>query len=332
MARQLFFQRFIPLVQCAVVILAVGFSVAPTAAHGQDYPTKPIKLVVPFPPGGQTDALGRIIGKKLTDSWKQQVIVDNRPGANTIIGADLAARAAPDGYTLLLAIDSTLTMNQTLYRKLPYDPVKDFTPIVQAVTLPLALVTNPKLPANTLKEVIAHAKGNPGRLNYGAGTITTQLAGELFKSMANVNVIYVPYKGSAPTVQGLLGGEVDMVFDGIATALPHIKSGKLRPIAVTSDKRSPLMPDVPTMHEAGLSGYKVDVWLGLVAPKGTPEQVLAKLNTEVNKILADPEVKETLASLGMEPAGGSQEQFREVLRSDTAKWTKAIKEAGIRLD
>jgi tripartite-type tricarboxylate transporter receptor subunit TctC len=326
------YHRFVPLLQLAATVMALGISSSPVIAHAQDYPTKPIRLIVPFPPGGQTDALGRILGKKLGERWKQQVIIDNRPGGNTIIGADLAAKSPPDGYTLLLAIDSTLTMNQTLYRKLPYDPVKDFAPIVQAVTLPLALVVNQKIPATSLKDVIVAAKANPGSLNYGAGTITTQLAGELFKSMAGVNVVYVPYKGSAPTVQGLLGGEIEMIFDGIATALPHIKSGKLRPIAVTADKRSPLMPEVPTMEEAGLSGYKVDIWLGLVAPRGTPAPILTKLNAEVNRILAEPEVKETLGALGMEPAGGTQDRFKEVLKSDTTKWTKIINEAGIRLD
>jgi tripartite-type tricarboxylate transporter receptor subunit TctC len=231
----------------------------------QAYPNKSIRWIVPFPAGGPADAVARVIGRKLSETIGQQIIVDNRPGGNGIIAAEIVAQSPPDGYTLFQAIDSSLTMNQSLYSKLPYDPITGFTPITQLATLPLVLVVNPAVPAKTLKELVTLAKTRPGQLNYGSGAIAAQVAGELFKSTAQVDVVHVPYKGSAPQVQGLLGGEVHLSFDGISTTLPHIKAGKLRALAVTGDERHPRLPDIPTVAEAGFPELKIVLWHGLMA-------------------------------------------------------------------
>jgi tripartite-type tricarboxylate transporter receptor subunit TctC len=312
---------------CALAALGMA-----GASWAQSYPSKPIRLIVPFPAGGPADLVARVIGKELGDSLGQQVIIDNRGGGNTIIAAEIAARSAPDGYTLFQAIDSTLTMNQALYKKLPYDPIKDFAPVSQVASLPLLLVVNSSLPVNSVKDLTALAKSKTGGIYYAAGTLSSQLAGELLKSLVKVDMVHVPYKGSAPAVQGLLSGEVQTGFDVISTTSPHIKTGKLRPLAVTGEKRDPAMPNVPTVQEAGVPGFKVVLWHGIVVPTGTPPEIVRKLNTEINNILAKPGVKEKFATAGISATGSTPEQFASVIKSDSATWGKLIKETGIQLD
>jgi tripartite-type tricarboxylate transporter receptor subunit TctC len=314
-------------------ILAAGMLITSTSSvFAQAYPNKPIRWIVPFPAGGPADAVARVIGRKLSETIGQQIIVDNRPGGNGIIAAEIVAQSPPDGYTLFQAIDSSLTMNQSLYSKLPYDPINGFTPVTQLATLPLVLVVNPSVPAKTLKELVTLAKTRPGQLNYGSGAIAAQVAGELFKSTAQVDVVHVPYKGSAPQVQGLLGGEVQLSFDGISTTLPHIKAGKLRAIAVTGDERHPRLPDTPTVAEAGFPELKIVLWHGLMAPAGTPRDIVRKLNGEINKILKMPDVADKLSAVGIDAKGSSEDELATLIKIDSQKYAKVIKQAGIKLD
>ncbi len=268
------------------------------AAQAPAYPTKPIRLVVPFPPGGATDILAREVAKHLTEAWGQSVVVDNRPGAGGNIGSELVAKAAPDGYTLEMGTVGTHAINASLYSKMPYDHVKDFVPVILVAGVPNVLEVNPSVPVNSVQELIAYAKANPGKLNFassGAGT-SIHLSGELFKVMAGVQMTHVPYKGSAPALQDLLGGQVQLMFDNLPPSLPQIKAGKLRALAVTSTTRAPALPDVPTVAEAGLPGFEASSWFGVLAPAGTPPAIVAKLNAEIAKWLTSPEAKEKLAA------------------------------------
>ena len=305
-----------------------------TAASAQTYPTKPIRLVVPFPPGGATDILARDVAQKLTEAWGQQVIVDNRPGAGGNIGSELVAKAAPDGYTLEMGTVGTHAINASLYAKMPYDHVKDFAPVILVAGVPNVLVVNPALPANSVAELIAYAKANPGKLNFassGNGT-SIHLSGELFKFMAGVQMTHVPYKGSAPALQDLIGGQVQLMFDNLPPSLPQIKAGKLRALAVTSLARAPALPDVPTMAEAGLPGYEASSWFGVLAPAGTPPAIVAKLNAEIARWLATPEAKEKLSKQGANAAGGTPEDFAKHIAAETAKWAKVVKDSGAKID
>lgn len=314
-------------------ILAAGALFALTSTvSAQSYPNKPIRWIVPFPAGGPADAVARIITRRLTENIGQQIIVDNRPGGNSIIAAEIVAQSPPDGYTLFQAIDSALTMNQSLYSKLPYDPIGGFTPITQLATLPLVLVVNPAVQANSVKELVALSKARPGQLNYGSGAIAAQVAGELFKSTAQVDIVHVPYKGSAPQVQGLLGGEVQLSFDGISTTLPHINAGKLKPLAVTGDARHSRLLNTPTVAEAGFPALRIVLWHGLMAPAGTPQEIVKKLNTEVNKILAMPDVVDKLSAIGIDAKGSSAEELAALIKADSQKYARVIKQAGIKLD
>lgn len=312
------------------LILGAAFLAQPIAAQ-ESYPSRPIRLIVPAAPGGGTDYTARAIAQKLTESIGQTVIVDNRPGAAGNIGVDIAAKSSPDGYTLVMPITS-FPINPHLYSKLPFDTVKDFTPVVLASTAPLFLVVNPSVPAKSVSELISVAKAKPGQLNYansGSGT-TAHLAGELFKKMAGVDLVSIPYKGGGPAVLDLIAGRVQVYFSTIPAALTQVQAGKLRGIAVTTSKRVDLMPDVPTVAESGLPGFEVSGWFGIFAPTGTPRAVIARLNKEVNLVLRTPEIRQRFASQGLIPGGGTSEELGRFLRSELAKWGALIKEAGIK--
>ncbi len=308
--------------------LAAGIAFAQS-----DYPHKPIRIVVPVAPGGGTDYTARLIGRKLSEAWGQSVIVDNRPGAAGNLGVEIAAKAQPDGYTLVMPITS-FPINPSLYAKLPFDTVNDLSPIVLAASAPLLLVVNPSVAAKSVPELVALAKAKPGQLNYansGSGT-TAHLAGELFKRMAGVDIVSVAYRGGGPAVIDLIAGQVQMFFSTIPAALPQVKAGKLRALAVTSSKRVPELPDMPTTSESGLPGFEVVGWFGLFAPAGTPKPVKTRLNGEIVKILNIPETRERLSSHGLIPGGGTPEELGAFLKAEIAKWGKVIKEAGIRVE
>jgi tripartite-type tricarboxylate transporter receptor subunit TctC len=307
---------------------------APSIAQEPAYPSKPIRLVVPFPPGGATDILARNVAQRLTETWGQPVVVDNRPGAGGNIGSELVAKAAPDGYTLEMGTVGTHAINSSLYARMPYDHVKDFAPVILVAAVPNVLVVNPGVPVNSVQELIAYAKANPGKLNFassGSGT-SIHLSGELFKVMAGVQMTHVPYKGSAPALSDLLGGQVQLMFDNLPPSLPQIKAGKLRALAVTSATRAPALPDVPTIAESGLPGFEASSWFGVLAPAGTPPAIIAKLNAEIGKWLASPEAKEKLAAVGANGAGGTPEDFARHIQAETAKWAKVVKESGAKVD
>ena len=317
--------------RCAVGIF---FALVTALAHAQTYPTKPIRLVVPFPPGGATDILARDVAQKLTEAWGQSVIVDNRPGAGGNIGSELVAKSAPDGYTLEMGTVGTHAINASLYAKMPYDHVKDFTPVILVAGVPNVLVVNPAVPANSVAELVAYAKANPGKLNFassGNGT-SIHLSGELFKVMAGVQITHIPYKGSAQALQDLLAGQVQLMFDNLPPSLPQIKAGKLRALAVTSATRAPALPDVPTLAESGLPGFEASSWFGILAPAGTPAPIVAKLNAEVANWLATPEAKEKLLKQGANPAGGTPQDFAKHIAAETAKWAKVVKDSGAKID
>jgi len=315
---------------------AVAALLLMAAAHGasaQAWPVKPVKLVVPFPAGGPTDVLSRAMADKLGTALGQPVVIENKPGAGGAIGADFVAKSAPDGYTLVMATTSTHSIGPYL-AKLPYDPQKDFTPIVWVGNATNILVVPPSLGVNSVQELIALAKKDPGKLNYatsGVGTVV-HLTTEYFASEAGVKLTHVPYKGVQLSIPDLLSGQVSMLFDNIMTAQSHIKSGKLKALAISSPKRSPLVPDVPTMSEAGLVGFESVTWFGVFGPAGTPKAVVERLNMEVNKVLADPAIRERFALLGFEPAGGTPGEFAAVVQRDAAKWSKVIKDANVRAE
>jgi tripartite-type tricarboxylate transporter receptor subunit TctC len=305
-----------------------------TSIAAQGYPIKPIRFVVPYAPGGNTDILARLLGQKLSEAWGQQVIIDNRPGAAGTVGAELVARAPADGYTLIMGSFGNIIVANSLYKNLKYDPFRDFASIALVSLPPGILVENPAVPAQNVRELIAYAKSNPGRLNYGSpgSGAWNHLFFELFNASAGISIVHVPYKGIAPAVVDLLGGQVQLAISAFPTALPHIRSGKLRALAVTSAKRSGLMTDVPTVAESGLAGYEAAGWFGVLAPAGTPPAVVTKLNTEINRIFELPEIKASLASDGAEPAGGTPAQMTESARAANAKWSKLIRELNLRTE
>ena len=316
---------------CAVALLA---GAAPVAFAQSGYPSRSVRLVVPFPPGGTTDILARAAAQKLTEVLGQQVIVDNRPGAGGNIGAELVAHAPPDGYTLLMGTVGTHAINASLYSKMPYDHIKDFAPVILVAGVPNVLVVTPSLPVNSVQELIAYAKANPGKLNFassGNGT-SIHLSGELFKSLTGVTMTHVPYKGSALALTDLVGGQVQLMFDNLPSSLAFIKAGKLRALAVTSATRAAALPDVPTMVEAGVPGFEATAWFGILAPAGTPRDVVTRLNGEVAKWLASPEAREKLMAQGAIAAGGSPEDFAHHIAAETTKWAKVVKESGAKID
>ena len=288
-------------------------------------------MVVPFPAGGSTDIVGRTVAQKLSEMWGQPVVVDNRPGGGTVIGTEAVAKAAPDGYTLLVT-PAPFTVNATLLRKLPYDTLGDFAPITLLNTTPLVVVVNPGVPAKSIKELIALAKAKPGQLNFcssGTGG-SNHLAGELFNAMAGVKMVHIPYKGNAPALTDLVGGHVDVVFNGLTSALALIKGGKLRALAVTSLKRSSVLPDMPTLDELGLKGFEAVAWNGLGAPAKTPHEIITRISSDAARIVNSPELKERLKSEGSDPVGNTPEEYGAFLRDEVAKWAKVIKFADVK--
>jgi tripartite-type tricarboxylate transporter receptor subunit TctC len=312
----------------AFALLAAG------VAGAQSWPAKPIRWIVPFAPGGTTDILARTISDKLTIALGKPVIVENNPGAGGGVGAVQTAKAAPDGYTIMGGTISTHAINASLYKTLPYDPVKDFTPITLIARVPNLLVVNPDVPAKNVKELIALMKANPSKYTFASsGNGTSQhLSGELFKSMAGVDMQHIPYKGSPAALQDVVSGQVTMTFDNITTAWPLAKAGKLRALAVTTAKRSPIAPDVPTLAEAGLAGYEIGSWQGVFAPAGTPVDVVKRLNTEIVKIINMPDVREKLVGLGAEPVGNTPDEFAALVKSEVVKWAAVVKQSGARVD
>jgi tripartite-type tricarboxylate transporter receptor subunit TctC len=322
--------RFVARALCAL-LAAVSLAASPQST----YPNRPVRIVVPFPAAGTTDILAREVAQTLTQSTGQPFVVENRPGAGGNIGSDLVAKAAPDGYTLLMGTVGTHAINPSLYAKMPYDHVKDFVPIILVAGVPNVMEINPQLPVNSVQEFIAYAKANPGKINFassGSGT-SIHLSGELFKTMTGVQMTHVPYKGSAPALQDLVGGQVQVMFDNLPSSLALIKAGKVKPLAVTSAARSSALPDVPTVAESGLPGFEASSWFGLLAPAGPPKEVEAKINEIVAKWLATPEAKEKLAAQGAIVASGlAQEDFVKHIGNETAKWAKVVKESGAKVE
>jgi tripartite-type tricarboxylate transporter receptor subunit TctC len=310
------------------------FAVSAGTALADEYPSKPIRLVVPFAAAGTTDFLARAIAQKLGSNLGTSVVVDNRPGAGGNIGSDIVAKSEPDGYTLLLGTVGTHAINASLYKKMPYDTVKDFAPVTLVASVPNMVVVHPSVPAKSIKELIALAKAKPGSLSFGSSGSgsSIHLSGELFKSMAGVDMLHVPYKGSGPAVSDLIGGQINMMFDNMPSSLPHVKAGRLRAIAVTSGKRSPAMPDLPTVAEAGVPGYESVAWFGVLAPAGTPPALVKKLNAEIVKVLKSPDVAQRLASQGAEPVFNTPEEFSALIKTEMVKWAKVIKASGAQVD
>jgi tripartite-type tricarboxylate transporter receptor subunit TctC len=325
-----------PLFRTIVVVLAAAcasFAVT-SAADAQPYPTKTVRLVVPFPPGGSLDFAGRLIAQKLTEAWGQPVVVENKPGAGGNIGADLVAKAAPDGYTILLGALSTHAVNPSLYAKMPYDAVKDFAPITLIAVTPNVLVVNASSPVQNVKEFIAYTKANPGKLSFGSGSNGSagHLAGELYKVETGTDSVHIPYKGGAPATQALMAGDTQFMFDNLANAMAQVKGGKLRALAVTTAKRSSLAPELPTMAEAGLPGFDISTWYGLFAPAGTTAPIIAKWNADVTKILNAPDIRARFIADGAEPAPNTPEQFAQFIAAELTKYARIVKVSGAKVD
>jgi tripartite-type tricarboxylate transporter receptor subunit TctC len=319
-------------VRTILALVLTGMSALASAE--QAYPSKPIRLVVPFPPGGGTDIIARVVGNKLTETLKWTVIIDNRPGAGGNIGVDLVAKSKPDGYTLVLGQTSNLAVNPTLYAKLPYNPLKDFSPIGTVADAPLVLVVASSSPYKTLADVVAAARAKPGKVTLGTpgnGTVA-HLTGELFQKAAGIKLQHVPYKGSSQAITDLLGGSIEVFMSSVPTAQSQIKTGTMRALAVTSGQRAADLPSVPTINESGYKGFDARTWFGLLAPAGTPAPVIAKLNTEINKVLAMPEVRKKITVEGGNVMGGSPEQFGTLIQAEIPRWGQVVKESGAKID
>ena len=322
-----------PVKACLSLVAAAVLATAAGAVQAQNYPTKPVKIIVPFGAGGPADIYARAIAQRLSEPLGQQVIVEDRPGAGSALGTDVAAKSAPDGHTLLM-ISNTHTINETLNPKLPYNLLRDFAPITQVNVMPNVLVVSPSLPVNSVKDLIALAKSKPGKLNYassGPGT-PYHLAAELFKAMTQTFIVHIPHKASGEARASVLGGQVEMMFDSLPTTVQQIKSGKMKGLAITSIKRSPLLPDVPTVAEAGVPGYEADLWLGLVAPAGTPAAIINRLHDETVKILQRPDVRANFIQQGTEPIGSTPAQFAAMLKTDVERWGKVVRFSGARVE
>lgn len=317
-----------------LLTLAAVLAAQPLSLSAQSgYPSKPIRLLVPFPAGGATDLFARVLSQKLGEKMGQSMVVENRPGAGGTLGADLGAKAAPDGYTLLLTTSSTHSIGPALNPRLPYDAVRDFTPIVHLGNAPSIMLVPNSSPAKSVKEWIAHAKANPGKLNYassGPGTIV-QLTAELFKAQAGLFVVHIPYKGTALAIPDLASGKLDVLFDSLPTGLPHVRDGRLRALGVTSAKRTPLAPELPAIAET-LPGFESNTWFGLYGPKGLPAEIVAKVNQAANQALAEPDIKDRLTRLGIEGVGSTPAQFGQMVAQDAAKWKRIIAERKITTD
>jgi tripartite-type tricarboxylate transporter receptor subunit TctC len=315
------------------LVAALCFSIMPMLALAQAYPSKTVRVVVPYPPGGPTDIAARIVAQKLSENMRQSFVVENRPGATGMIGTDLVAKAAPDGYTLLVNA-SVQVIYPSLFAKMAFDPIKDFSPVTVLAQGPLVLLVNPDLPVKSVKDLVALAKSKPGKLQFGSSGngAATHLSAEAFKILAGVDMQHVTYKGSTPALTDVMGGHVQLMFDSMSSSLPFIKAGKLRALAVTTAVRSPAMPDLPTIAEAGVPGYDLSTWYGLWAPAGTPKDIVSKLSTEVAKILKTPDVRERLAALGSEPVGNSPDEFARFSHTEQVKWAKVVRESGAKVD
>ena len=315
------------------LVLALGLSFAAPAALAQAFPSKPIRIIIGFPPGSGGETQVRLVGQKLTEAWGQPIIVDARPGASGNIATELLVKSPPDGYTLQY-FPAALAINPSLFPKVPYDLTKDFTPIALLGTFPLVMVVNPGVPAKSVADVIAMAKAKPGALNYASigNASPPHLAGELFNQLAGVTLVHVPYKGSAPAQTDLIGGQVQLMFDTAVSAIPHVKAGRTRALAVTTKTRSRLLPDLPSLDEAGLKGYDLYGWGGIVAPAGVPADIAAKLNAEIVRALRQPDVAERLATLGSEPGGMGTQEFGRFILDEAAKWKKLVVSTGAKLD
>ncbi|HYC48121.1 MAG TPA: tripartite tricarboxylate transporter substrate binding protein [Burkholderiales bacterium] len=321
------------------ISIACGVAAALLAAHtggaiAQAYPTKPVRMIVPFPAGGATDIVGRLIAQKLTESWGQQVIVDNRGGAGGTIGSDAAAKSAPDGYTMIVGTSSTHAIAPSLYTKLAYDPVRDFAPVTLIANATILLAVHPSLPAKNVKELIGLARKQPNALSFassGNGGIS-HLVGEHFKSLAGIQMLHVPYKGDTPALADLVGGQVHLMFGTAVSFLPHVKAGRLNALAVTNAKRSPIAPNAPTVAESGLPGFEALQWFGVFVPAGTPREIIARLNGEIVKAVRLPDVRERMTSLGAEVVGSTPEQFAAFQKADMAKWAKVVKQSGAKIE
>ncbi len=316
-----------------LLLLALSAGIAHAQTAGVAYPVRPIRIVVPYPPGGFNDTLGRTLAAKFTEAWGQPSFVENKPGGNTLIGCDYVAKSAPDGYTLLV-VAFPFAVTPSLFKHMPYDTLKDFAPIILAASSPNLLVVNPQVPVKSVADLVALAKSKPDGLSYastGNGS-SNHISMELFKSLAGVQILHVPYKGSAPAVTDLLGGQVQVMFDNAPNVLPQVKAGRLRALATSGAKRTPLAPDLPTVAESGVPGYELEVWFGLVAPAGTPREIVEKLNAEVTTILAMPDVRERFLAQGVEPLGSTPAQFAEHIRAQMAKWGKVVREAGVKAE
>jgi tripartite-type tricarboxylate transporter receptor subunit TctC len=316
------------------VLALLFFLLTGIAAHGADYPVKTVRMVVPFAAGGSTDLLARNIAQRLNETWKQPVLVDNRPGGGGIVGSEVVMKSPPDGYTLLVGTVTTHAVSASLYSKLPFDPQRDFTPIIEWAHIPQMLSVHPSLPVRSVKDLVALAKARPGQLNYGtagAGS-ASHMAMALLESMAKIKMVHVPYKGTGPALTDLLGGHLGLMFDVIMTSLPHVQSGKLRPLGLSSLKRSAITPDVPTIAESGYPGFEAMVWFGQFAPANTPADVVRKINEDTARALQTPKMREIMASQGLEVVAGSPAEFSQRVANEIAKWRKVTQEAGIKLD
>jgi tripartite-type tricarboxylate transporter receptor subunit TctC len=321
--------KCISLLFAAAVLPLMG-----TAAHGQAYPTKPVRLVATSPPGGSQDFLARLLAQYLSPRLGQQMIVENRTGASGAIGIEHVAKAAPDGYTLLLGAAGPLTLVPVFNSRLPFDPVRDFAPITVLASGPFAVALHPSVPARSLKELIALAKGKPGVLNYGSsGTgASPHLAAELFKSMAGIDMVHIPYKGVGPALTDLLGGQIDLMFADVHLVMPHARSERLRALAVTGSTRSRVMPELPTVSESGIPDYAAGTWFGVLAPAGTPREIVDRLNGEIVKLLGGAELRKRLLTQGIEPGGNTPEEFAALVRNELDKWRKVAKTANIKIE
>lgn len=316
------------------IVAALSLLSAPVFASAADYPNKPIRVLVPYPPGGSTDGVARLVGQRLSAKLGQPVVVDNRPGASEAIAAGAVAKSPPDGYTLLFATMTGLSVNRSLYAKLSYDPAKDFAPIIQVTSIPSVVVVNPNVPVNKMSDLVAFLKSRPSSEGYasaGNGT-PSHLGMELYKRATNTNVVHVPYKGGAPALQDLMAGQVQIMMALAPEAMPLVKGGKLKALAITTSKRATAYPDLPTVAENGLPGFEMIFWQALVAPAGTPKDITAKLNKAVSEILAEPEIKRRLLEMDLESAGGTPEALEALMRTQAGKWKKVVLDAGIKLD
>ena len=318
--------------KAAVAFVLMLASIA--GLHAQSYPSRPLRAIVPIAPGGGTDTTGRLVLTRLGEVLGQQIVVDNRAGGGGTIGAMIAAKAAPDGYTFLFGSIATHAVNPAMYKKLPYDHIRDFTPVARIGTVPNVLVVHPALPVKTVAELLSHARANPGKINYGSAGIGSppHLSMELLKSMTGVNIVHIPYKGAGPALAELLGGQTQVMCTSLAGQLPHIRAGRVRALAVTTARRNAQVPNVPTMIEAGVPGYEVTIWYAVFFPAGAPKAIVARLNSELVKIVNSPDMKERLAQIGVDPAPSTPEELAAFVKAETAKYTKVAQDAGIKLE